>query len=84
MPGVEVTLLTTDAPSPPADPAIDGADGVEEPGIRRVRLPESPVRITSITPHIGVSYRVYLWLREHDGFDVIHFSERGGTGYLSP
>jgi glycosyltransferase involved in cell wall biosynthesis len=52
-------------------------------GIRLVPLPESPVRLSSISPYLGLSYRVYLWLRDHDEFDIIHFQECGALGYHS-
>src|SRR3974390_2115157 len=44
-------------------------------GIRLVPLPESPVPFWYNTKSLEISYRVYRWLSEHDGFDIVHFPE---------
>src|SRR5262249_7862170 len=52
-------------------------------GIRFVPLPESPTPVFASSHLLSVPYRVYLWLREHDGFDIVHFPEYPGPGYYS-
>jgi GT2 family glycosyltransferase len=88
--GHEVTLLDTGAPAVPAEPpgvsAGSPVDEVDEPGDRDlpvIPLPAGPAPLASSSPELAVSYRVYLWLRDHDHFDVIHFPDRGGAGYYA-
>src|SRR5262249_8531591 len=52
-------------------------------GIQLVPLPDSPMTLTSISAYLGISYSVYLWRRDHDEFDIVHFQECGGIGYHS-
>jgi len=79
--GHDVTFLYSNGRYTLTEPVEHWVKVYRECGIRFVPLPESPVNLTSISYRIAISYRVYLWLREHDGFDVVHFPECGGSGY---
>ncbi len=81
--GHEVTLLHTDAPAASPDPDAGESGTAVDRGIRLVRLPESPVPLSATSPQLATSHRVYLWLRDHDAFDVVHFAERGGCGFYA-
>lgn len=81
--GHEVTLLHTDAPTQPDGPDAGESGRTVDRGIRLVRLPESPVPLSATSPQLAVSHRVYLWLRDHDSFDIVHFAERGGCGFYA-
>jgi GT2 family glycosyltransferase len=81
--GYEVTLLDTGSPGVTAEPSPDEPGDPADRGIPHIPLPASPASLASSSPELAVSYRVYLWLRDHDEFDVIHFPDRGGAGYYS-
>ncbi len=81
--GHDVTLLCTDAPPVPGDPIEHWVRRYRERGIRLVLLPQSRTPTSSISASLSISYRVYLWLRDHDPFDVIHFPERLGHGFYA-
>ncbi len=81
--GHRVTLLYTNGRR-----AVDGTIGdwvahYRRLGLRLVPLPESPVHLASISPNTAVACRVYAWLRDHDGFDLVHFPEYLGHGYYA-
>jgi hypothetical protein len=82
--GHHVTLL--EASDGPADGAAAARRMAEyrRRGVRLVRLPESPMRLASISPGTAVSYRVYCWLRDcGGGLDVVHLPARRGLGYYA-
>jgi len=81
--GHDVTLLYTNGRFTIAEPIEYWETEYRNRGLRLVPLPESPVPLFSISPNLSVSYRVYLWLRDHDRFDVVHFPEYLGHGYHS-
>jgi glycosyltransferase involved in cell wall biosynthesis len=81
--GHEVTPLDTGGPGATAGPPCDAARQRGVRAVRRIPLPASPAPLASSSAELAVSYRVYLWLRDHDEFDVIHFPDRGGAGYYA-
>jgi GT2 family glycosyltransferase/glycosyltransferase involved in cell wall biosynthesis len=81
--GHDVTCLYTRGRHSHTEPIEHWVRVYRRRGIRFIPLPEGPLLITSNTPLLAVPYRVYLWLREHDGFDVVHFPDYGGLGYYS-
>jgi glycosyltransferase involved in cell wall biosynthesis len=88
--GHEVTLLdiggavvAAEPPGVSAEPPVDEADDPGDRDLPLIPLPASPAPLASSSPELAVSYRVYLWLREHEDFDVIHFPDRGGAGYYA-
>jgi glycosyltransferase involved in cell wall biosynthesis len=81
--GHEITFLYTNGRYTLTESIEHWIEFYRRRGIRLVPLPESPVKFASISPYLHGSYRVYLWLRDHDEFDIIHFQECGGVGYHS-
>jgi GT2 family glycosyltransferase/glycosyltransferase involved in cell wall biosynthesis len=81
--GHDVTLLYTQGRHSHTEPIEHWIRVYRRRGIRFVPLPESTITISSNTHELGISYRVSVWLSEHDGFDVVHFPEFGGLGYYS-
>jgi glycosyltransferase involved in cell wall biosynthesis len=81
--GHDVTFLYTQGYYTHTAPIVHWIEVYRQRGIRFVPLPESPVNLSSLSPNLATSHRVFLWLREHDGFDVVHFPEYGGSGYHS-
>jgi glycosyltransferase involved in cell wall biosynthesis/GT2 family glycosyltransferase len=81
--GHDVTLLYTNGRFTVSEPIEHWVTHFRERGMRLVPLPDSPVPIWSSSPNLSVSYRVYLWLRDHDRFDVVHFPEYLGPGYYA-
>jgi glycosyltransferase involved in cell wall biosynthesis len=81
--GHDVTFLYTSGRDTHTEPIEHWIRVYRRRGIRFVPLPERPIPIACDTHLLAVPYRVYLWLREHDGFDVVHFPEYGGPGYYS-
>ena len=71
--GHEVTLLDTGgpvvlggAPERVGRVPVDEADDPGDRDLPLIPLPASPAPLASSSPELAVSYRVYLWLREHD------------------
>src|SRR5262249_2745533 len=81
--GHDVTVLETDAPAPHQGLFEHGEAHDQWRGIRLVRLPASPVSVCANTSNLVIGYRAYLWLRDHDGFDFVHFPDYGGWGYYT-
>jgi len=81
--GHDVTFLYTQGYDTHTEPISHWIKVYRQRDIRFVPLPESPVNLSSLSANLAISHRVFLWLREHDGFDVVHFPEYGGSGYHS-
>jgi glycosyltransferase involved in cell wall biosynthesis len=81
--GHDVTLLYTSGRYSLTEPIEHWIEVYRRRGIQLVPLPESPVSLGSISDFLSYSYRVFLWLRDHDGFDVVHLQECGAVGYHS-
>jgi len=79
--GHDVTFLYTLGYDTDTEPIAHWIKVYRERGIQFVPLPESPVTLSSLSINLAISHRVFLWLREHDGFDVVHFPEYGGSGF---
>lgn len=80
---VETTAPIDVSPVEPIAP-IDDSPG---DGILRQWLPPVPYSLGATSPQIVISYRTYVWLREHEReqgpFDVVHLAERGGSGFYA-
>ncbi len=81
--GHDVTLLYTNGRFTVSEPIEHWVTHFRERGMRLVPLPDSPVKLASTSPNLSISYRVYLWLRDHDRFDIVHFPEYLGHGYYA-
>jgi len=81
--GHDVTLLYTNGRFTVSEPIEHWVTHFRERGMRLMPLPDSPVKLASISPNLSISYRVYLWLRDHDRFDIVHFPEYLGHGYYA-
>ena len=81
--GHDVTVLETGRPRPRISAVTEVPVACDLAGIRRVELPPSPVVLDAQSKEIMVSYRVYLWLREQEVFDLVHFPDRGGPGFYA-
>ncbi len=79
--GYDVTLLYTSGRYTLTEPVEHWVDVYDRAGIRFVPLPEAPFSVTYFTFSAEASNRVFLWLRDHDDFDIVHFQECGGVGY---
>jgi glycosyltransferase involved in cell wall biosynthesis len=78
--GHDVTFLYTNGRFTVTEPIEHWIDFYRRLGIRLVPLPEISVNISSLSSNLATGYRVYQWLREHDGFDVVHFPDYQGLG----
>jgi O-antigen biosynthesis protein len=81
--GHEVTFLYTSGRYSVSEPIENWIEHYSQRGIRLVPLPDSPVPTAAISSFLCFSYRVYLWLRDNDQFDVVHFAECGAQGFHS-
>ena len=81
--GHEVTFLYSHGRYSSTEPIEHWIEFYRQRGIQFVPVPESPVAISFLTDEIARSYRAYLWLKEHDGFDVVHFPDCEGPGYYT-
>jgi len=81
--GHDVTLLYTNGRFTVAEPIEHWVADFRKRGIALVPLPDSPVHLCSASPSTSVSHRVYLWLRDYDRFDIVHFPEYLGHGYYA-
>ncbi len=81
--GHDVTFLYTGGDHSLSESNEHWIDFYAEKGIRFVPLPDNSLRLYSLTIDLAKSYRTFLWLREHDDFDVVHFPDYGAPGYHS-
>jgi len=81
--GHEVTLLYTQGRHSLTQPVEHWTRHYRERGMRFVPLPESPINLRAGSLHMGIAYGVYLWLKSHDEFDIVHFPECAGHGFYA-
>jgi glycosyltransferase involved in cell wall biosynthesis len=81
--GHDVTCLYTSGRYTHGEPIEHWIESYSRQGVRFVPLPESPIPLSASTHLLAVPHRVYLWLREHDDFDIVHFPEYPGAAYYS-
>jgi O-antigen biosynthesis protein len=81
--GHDVTLLYTRGRYTLTQPVEHWITHYADRGIRFVPLPESPVRPRVISHYLEIAHSVYLWLKSHDEFDIVHFPECLGEGYYA-
>jgi len=81
--GHDVTLLYTNGCQTLSQPVDHWINHYRERGMRFVPLPSSSVKLNALTGNLVKSHCVYEWLREHDGFDIVHFPESNGHGYYA-
>jgi len=79
--GHDVTFLYTQGYDTHTEPIAHWIKVYRQRDIRFVPLPESPVNLFSLSANLAISHRVFLWLREHDGFTASHFPDSVGRGY---
>ena len=72
--GHDVTYLYTASDYTESRPVEEWVEHYRERGIRLVPLPEPSQRVVN-SFNLRTAYATYLWLRQNDHFDVIHFHE---------
>ena len=80
--GHDVTYLYTASDYTESRPVEEWVEHYRERGIRLVPLPQPSQRVLN-SFNLRTAYATYLWLRQNDHFDVIHFHEWQGHGYYS-
>jgi O-antigen biosynthesis protein len=80
--GHDVTYLYTAGDYTESRPVEEWVEHYRERRIRLVPLPEPNQRVIN-SYNLRTAYATYLWLRQNDHFDVIHFHEWQGHGYYS-
>jgi len=80
--GHDVTYLYTVGDYTESRPVEEWVEYYRERGIRLVPLPQPSQRLVN-SYNLRTAYATYLWLRQNDHFDVIHFHEWQGHGYYS-
>ena len=80
--GQDVTYLYTASDYTESRPVEEWVEHYRERGIRLVPLPQPRQPVIS-SFNVRTAYATYLWLRQNDHFDVIHFHEWQGHGYYS-
>jgi len=81
--GHQVTLLYSNGRYTLTQPVEYWIDHYLERGMQFVPLPEAPVPLKAISYHLEIAHRVYLWLKTHDEFDIVHFPEANGHGFYA-
>ncbi len=81
--GHDVTLLYTNGRYTLTQSVEYWTEHYRERGMRFIPLPDSPVPLRTVSYFLEVAYRVYLWLKSHDEFDLVHFPECNGLGYYA-
>jgi O-antigen biosynthesis protein len=79
--GHDVTFLYASGNYSMTEPIEHWVKHYRRRAINFVPLPECPLTLWSHAPEVAIGYRVFLWLREHDGFDIIHFPDYLGLGF---
>ncbi len=81
--GHDVTLLYTNGRFTLTQPVEYWIQHYLERGMRFVPLPDSPIHLKALSYFLEVAHRVYVWLKSHDEFDIVHFAECAGYGYYA-
>lgn len=83
--GHEVTILYVLGSHSEQGPIEDWVKFYGDRGVTFVPMPnpEIPLDKSEVSRAVRFSYGGYLWLKDHDSFDLVHVSEWRGTGYFS-